>query len=120
MTAVFDTNIIIDALNGLREADEEYSRYTRVLISRVTWMEVLAGVGEEDAQIRDFLETCFEIVPIDLEVAEKAVTLRRQHHMRLPDAIIWATAQTNNALLVSRNTRDFNPEWPGVRAPYKV
>ena len=43
MIAVFDTNIIIDALNGVAAADAEYSRYERVLISRITWMEVLVG-----------------------------------------------------------------------------
>ena len=36
MIAVFDTNIVIDALNGVAEADGEYSRYECVLISRVT------------------------------------------------------------------------------------
>jgi predicted nucleic acid-binding protein len=40
--------------------------------------------------------------------------------MRLPDAIIWATAQVNDALLVSRNTKDFKEEWGGIRIPYAV
>jgi hypothetical protein len=48
------------------------------------------------------------------------VQLRRAHHIRLPDAIIWATAQTNNAVLVSRNTKDFNADWDGIRVPYKI
>ena len=120
MIAVFDTNIVIDALNGLPEADAEYGRYERVLISRITWMEVLIGAQDDDAQLRDFLDTHFEIIPLDLAVAETAVRLRRAHHMRLPDAIIWATAQTNNAVLVSRNTKDFNPAWDGIRVPYKI
>lgn len=30
--------------NGQPEADDEYSRYEPVLISRVTWMEVLVGI----------------------------------------------------------------------------
>ncbi len=38
MIAVFDTNIVIDALNGINEADIEYSRYDRVLVSRITWI----------------------------------------------------------------------------------
>ena len=118
--AVFDTNIVIDALNGLPEADEEYARYERVLVSRITWMEVLVGAQGDDTQLRDFLAAHFEVIPLDLEVAEKAVQLRRTHRLRLPDAIIWATAQTNDALLVSRNTRDFSIEWDGVRAPYQV
>src|SRR5436189_4952545 len=107
MIAVFDTNIVIDALNGLPEADAEYARYERVLISRITWMEVLVGAQGDDTQLRDFLNTHFEIIPLDLAVAEIAVGLRRAHRIRLPDAIIWSTAQTNNAVLVSRNTKDF-------------
>jgi predicted nucleic acid-binding protein len=120
MIAVLDTNIVIDALNGVSEADAEYARYERVLISRITWMEVLAGAQGDEAQLRDFLETQFEIIPLDLPVAEEAVRLRRAHHMRLPDAIIWATARTQDALLVSRNTKDFNPDWDGIRVPYQT
>jgi predicted nucleic acid-binding protein len=120
MIAVFDTNIVIDALNGVSEADDEYARYERVLISRITWMEVLVGAQEDDAQLRELLETYFEIIPLDLAVAEAAVRLRRTHRVRLPDAIIWATAQTNNAVLVSRNTQDFHPDWDGIRVPYRL
>ena len=43
MIAVFDTNIVIDALNGIADSDAEYQRYARVLISHITWMEVMAG-----------------------------------------------------------------------------
>ncbi len=122
MIAVFDTNIIIDALNGIPQADAEYRRYRRVLISRITWMEVLVGTRsqEDETQVRDFLDTHFEIIPLDLAVAETAIRLRRLHHLRLPDAIIWATAQVYAAQLVSRNTKDFNPEWAGVRVPYTL
>ena len=31
MLAVFDTNIVIDALNGVTEADTEYNRYERLV-----------------------------------------------------------------------------------------
>ena len=59
MIAVFDTNIVIDALNGVPEADTEYSRYERVLISRITWMEALVGAKGDDTQLRNFLESNF-------------------------------------------------------------
>ena len=39
MEAVFDANIVIDALKGVDEADIEYNRYERVMISLITWME---------------------------------------------------------------------------------
>jgi predicted nucleic acid-binding protein len=118
--AVFDTNIVIDALNGVSLAGDEYNLYDRVLISRITWMEVLVGAVGDDDRLRDFLGTSFEIIPLDLVVAETAVRLRRQYRLRLPDAIIWATAQANQAVLVTRNTKDFDPNWDGIRAPYSV
>jgi len=120
VNAVFDTNIVIDALNGVSEADNEYQRYESVYISRITWMEVLVGEKDDDTQLRNFLETHFEIIPLDLSVAETAVKLRRSHRMRLPDAIIWATAQTYNAVLVTRNTKDFDEEWVNIRVPYNL
>ena len=120
MIAVFDTNIVIDALNGVAEADVEYSRYERVLISRVTWMEVLIGAESDDVELRDFMETHFEIISLDVAVAETAIQLRREYRLRLPDAIIWATARVNDAVLVTRNTKDFHADWDGVRSPYTV
>jgi predicted nucleic acid-binding protein len=120
MIAAFDTNIVIDALNGVEQADEEYNRYERVLISLITWMEVLVGADGDEADLRDFLENHFEIVPLDGVTAENAVQLRREYHLRLPDAIIWGTAKTHNAVLVTRNTKDFDPKWEDVRIPYKL
>lgn len=108
MIAVFDMNIVIDALNGVELADIEYNRYERVLISRITWMEVLIGAEADDSELRDFLGTRFEIIPPDLAVAETAVQLRREYRVRLPDAIIWVTAKTRTAVLVTRNTKDFD------------
>ena len=118
MKALLDTNILIDYLNGRDAARKELRRYAEPLISPTTWMEVLVGVGADEATIvRRFLAG-FRQVPVDEEVAERTVSLRRQHRMRLPDAIIWASAQQESALLVTRNHRDFPPEHPGVRIPY--
>ena len=120
MIAVFDTNIVIDALNGVPEADEEYGRHDRVLISDVTWLEILSGADSDDALLRDFLEAHFQIIPVDLAIADEALNLRRQFRLRLRDAIIWGTARLNDTLLVTRNTKDFNPEWEGIHLPYTI
>ncbi len=120
MKAVFDTNILIDYLNGFEQARKEISSYPVQLISPITWMEVMVGVKTDDENmVRSFL-TRFTLVPVNENVAEKAVILRRDNRIRLPDAIIWATAQVENALLVSRNTKDFPVEEPDVRVPYQL
>jgi len=119
LKVVIDTNILVDYLQGREAAREELARHDRPGISLITWMEVLIGAkDEDDAQIlRRFLMR-FPTLPIDGEVAELAVELRRTHRIRLPDAIIWATARSANRLLVTRNTRDFLATDPGVRVPY--
>jgi predicted nucleic acid-binding protein len=66
------------------------------------------------------MKALFEIIPLEAAIAETAVQIRRSHRLRLPDAIIWATAQVHEATLVTRNTRDFNPDWEGIHLPYKL
>ena len=51
--------------------------------------------------------------PLTPEVAEEAVRLRKEHHLKLPDAIIYATARAHGCLLVTRNTKDFSAREPG-------
>jgi len=121
MRALLDTNILIDYLNGVVLARDELARYSVPLVSLITWMEVLVGArgDKELATLRGFL-TRFERVPLDDDVSERTVTLRRAHRIRLPDAAIWASAQSRSAILVTRNKRDFPPDDPGVRIPYDV
>lgn len=121
MKAVIDTNILVDYLNGLQPARVELSRYRHPIISLITWMEVLVGAhgAEEERMLRDFLVR-FEVMPVDEPVAEEAVTLRRARRIRLPDAIILATARVAGSLLVTRNTRDFPADGPGIRVPYTL
>lgn len=120
MKALLDTNILIDYLNGIDLARTEINRYTTACISPITWMEVMAGVNpDSEVTVRRFLNR-FKQVDINSEVAEAAVAIRRRHRMKLPDAIIWASALSTSALLVSRNTKDFPPDEPGVRIPYEL
>ena len=120
MKALFDTNILIDYLNGIPAAQEELARYENTQISAITWMEVMVGTDpEEEAIVRRFLAR-FKQIPITAQVAERAVALRRQHRMRLPDAIIWASAKCEESILVSRNSKDFPQTAPDVRIPYSL
>ena len=121
VNAVVDTNILIDYLNGLPKAKRELDSFETIYISLVSWMEILVGAaeGDEESEIREFLRR-FQVHPVDEGVAERAVDIRRKNKIRLPDAIIWATAQHLGVLLVTRNTRDFPGNHPGVRVPYKL
>jgi predicted nucleic acid-binding protein len=119
MKALFDTNILVDYLNGVPASETELGRYRERLISIVTWMEVLAGARtpEEEDVVELFLRD-FTVIALTRPMARDAVTIRRSNRLRLPDAMIWATARAESALLVTRNTTDFPADDPGVRVPY--
>jgi predicted nucleic acid-binding protein len=118
--AVFDTNILIDFLHGRPEAGRELEHYDDRAISILTWMEVMVGATPEtNIATRAFL-TGFEVIPLDGPIAEAAVELRRRHRMKLPDAIVWASARRDGRLLVTRDCKDFPSDDPGVRMPYSL
>lgn len=119
MKALFDTNILIDHLRDVGGAQQEFDRYDSRSISIISWMEVLAGTNQtHETVVRGFLAN-FEVLPLDDKIAEHAVRLRRLHRIKLPDAVIWATAQAHSMLLVTRNEKDFSADTPGVRIPYR-
>jgi predicted nucleic acid-binding protein len=119
--ALFDTNILVDYLTGLEASHKELSRYRERLVSIISWMEVLAGArddAEEDV-IAMFLRE-FRLIEVTRQIARDAAEIRRTQRIRLPDAVIWATARAESALLITRNIKDFPKDDPGVRVPYSL
>ena len=118
--ALFDTNILIDFLGGLPEARKELGRYDDVAVSIVSWMEVMVGAPRDMADATRAFLGRFELVGLDRDIAEAAVEIRQAHGMKLPDAIVWASARCQGRLLVTRDVKDFPAGEPGVRTPYVV
>ena len=119
----FDSKIVIDALAGFAPARAEirraFSSGARGWISRMVWIEVLSkGAPATMGRAEAFLSR-FGVDEIDAEIAERAAALRRERpRLKSPDAIILATALTRGRLLVTRNTKDFPANMPGIRVPY--
>jgi predicted nucleic acid-binding protein len=120
-----DANILIDSLLAHDPARREITRIAasgaRMWISRMAWIEVLSKGN--DAVVRDavmFLSR-FGLDEIDDEISHRAAALRRERpRLKSPDAIILATAQIRGRVLITRNTKDFPAEMPGIRVPYKL
>ncbi len=119
MKAIFDTNILIDYLKGINAAAEEIARFEIKAISIITYIEVLVGLDDEITikSVKQFLNT-FEIILVNQKIADLSILARKKHKLKVPDAIIFATAQSLDALLVTRNTKDFSLNLPMVRTPY--
>lgn len=118
MKALFDTNILIDYLAGNISASRELEQYEDSKISIISKMEVLVGANDNNEEIiRGFLSN-FKIIDINNEIAEIAIILRKKYKIRLPDAIIWATAKFQNCLLVTRDVKDFPSHSLDIKVPY--
>jgi predicted nucleic acid-binding protein len=120
-----DANILIDSLLEHDPARREIMRIAnsgaRMWISRMTWIEILSKGSDE--VVRDVLQFLgrFGLDEIDDEISLRAAALRRERPRLKPlDAIILATAQIRGRVLVTRNTKDFPAEMPGIRVPYTL
>ena len=119
--ALFDSNIVIDYLNGIELAKVELSQYRQAYISPITWIEaqVKAPQGLEEAT-KVAIEANFKRIDISEAILVESLALRRSHRLKLPDAIIWACARVNGWPLVTRNTKDFPANLAGIRVPYLI
>lgn len=119
MKAVFDTNILIDYLEGVHAAKKEIEQFKVKAISIITYIETLVGVSDFDEEVKSLLDS-FNIIDVTREIADLSIDIRKTYKLKIPDALVLATAQSIGALLVTRNTKDFPESMPIVRVPYKL
>jgi predicted nucleic acid-binding protein len=123
LKCLIDSVIVIDHLNGIESA----TAFLRdcgpaAAISVVTRAEVLAGCRDDEADAIRELLNAFPTLPITVDVADLAASLRRTQRWKLPDALQAAVAIRHDLVLVTRNTRDFQEGGanPVVLIPYRL
>ena len=104
---LLDTNVIIGFLAGAEWAVGFVNRAiddkSVFCASSITRMELLGFPGitsDEENRITSLLDKV-SIVSISREIEDEAITIRRSARLKLPDAIIAATAMTTDATLVT-------------------
>lgn len=117
---LLDTNILIDVVNGVGDAHTELARYDAYAISRIAWIELLTGLKREEEFLLERIVSSMIVLEVSRPVAERAVQLRRTTKLKLADALIYATALEHGLVLLTRNTKDFKSDMPGVRVPYTL
>ena len=88
-----DTSLIVNYFNGIDVVKEHISKRT-IFVSFITELELLSfsNLTVADRKIlHSFLSDCF-IIEIDNEIKKTTIDLRIKYKIKLPDAIIAATA----------------------------
>jgi predicted nucleic acid-binding protein len=121
---LIDTDVLIDYLRDQADAVNYLEGLTDpLLMSVITLAELYAGVreGEERAKLEEFVKA-FELISVSSEIAQKGGLFRRDHFKRfnvgLADALIAATAESQQATLVTLNRKHF-PMLDEVFVPYQ-
>ena len=110
---LLDSNTVIDYLEGkmpvraLEEMDKIIDQKAR--ISVITQMEILGWFGATSVQLNLLNEFVADAIVFDLtpEMINRTIKIRQQYKIKLPDAIIAATALVYDLNLLSLNIRDF-------------
>lgn len=104
MKKVLDTNAILYLLGGKLAQALPVGEYFISVISEMELLSYPVLDESEQSKIRNFL-SAVTVVDLTEEVKTVAIGLRRQHLLKLPDAIVAATALSLGAQLVTNDAK---------------
>ena len=109
-----DTNIFIHAFNGNVQTIEELNQigHENIALSTITVMELFQGMGNKrELEIMKKKIRYYDFIEIDIPVSKLALELVERfnlsHGLKIPDAIIAATAVVHQIELHTYNVKDF-------------
>ncbi|XLZ72607.1 PIN domain-containing protein [Massilia sp. SR12] len=117
--ALLDSNILMDLMNGIQAAYDEIDYDDDLAISAITWMEVVVGLNA--AAVLQFeaalTQAGIRTIHTNQTISRLTAAIRQGNlRLKLPDAIVGATANAEGRLVVTRNPKDFGANQ--VRVPY--
>lgn len=110
MKTLLDSNIITYSLQPSNERLKKWLSNHTLFISAITQLEVL-GYHKITKDKLIFTQGFFsngEIISIEQNVINKAISFRQSKSMSVGDSIIAATAAINKFSLVTANTKNFD------------
>jgi predicted nucleic acid-binding protein len=102
---VLDTNIVIYLSQKKLTIDAVFSESKEYTISIITYMEVLSYhfPTREEKDFMYKLLSLFQIIDINQTIADEVIRLKKMRKIKLPDAIIVATALQHHATLYTND-----------------
>jgi predicted nucleic acid-binding protein len=104
MRYLLDTNTIIYLLGGRLAAGLPQGHYGLSVITEIELLSFPSLSSDEEKAIRTLLDSV-EKLPLSDAVRDGTILLRRKNGMKLPDAVIAATALDWGAVLLTNDGR---------------
>ncbi len=107
--ALLDSNVFIYISQKQLDFEKLLAHYDNFYTSVISKMEVL-GYNFDSQQEKEIVENLFkeiEILNLDEDIVNNVIETRKKRKIKLPDAIVYATASTNDIDLITRNVDDF-------------
>ncbi|MFP4100178.1 type II toxin-antitoxin system VapC family toxin [Coleofasciculus sp.] len=101
---LLDTNVVLYFLGGRLTNPLPSGQYFVSVITEIELLSYPSLSSDEEVRIRDFLAK-ITVVELESSIKDLAITFRKQYRLRLPDAIIAATAQVLKATLFTNDVR---------------
>ena len=109
--AILDTNTIVFASKQQLNIEKLLAKYDYFYVSAITYMEVYGYdfANKKEKELIDMLFESIEIIETNKAIAEQVILYRKSKlkKIKLPDAIILATARYLEAELVTDDWDDF-------------
>ena len=107
---LLDSNILISASHSENYDLIEFIVSQECATSVISYVEVFGypSIKENERAIIDRIFSVIELLPVDTQIAHLASEIRRQRKIKVPDALIGATALVHNLTLITNNEKDFS------------
>jgi hypothetical protein len=104
---IFDTNLLIYLSKYALKPERILNQATAISI--ITKIEVLGFQNNDEYDLRLAMCSELNVIPLTDSIAEETINLRKHYRIKLPDAVIYATALVGNVPLLTNNFKDFQP-----------
>jgi len=121
---LIDSDVIIDHLRGIGNFGKIINNTSnnKCHISVISIVEVYSNLFPNEYKVVEMLLSELKIVNLDMIISKLAGNYRmifhKSHSLKIPDAVIAATAKFTNTILVTKNLKHFPMNDIKIIKPY--